>query len=273
MSEKNQVRLSFNKSATSYNQHGILQKEIANRLFENLQTIKLQPKKILDLGAGTGFLTHQLNNAYKNSQVIALDFAQESLKINLKNSTNTAVCADVYHLPFTDNSIDIITSNLMLQWCSDYQKVFLECFRVLKPNGVFMFSTFGVDTLKELKKSWENVDNNPHINQFTDMHLLGDTLLQQGFFSPIIEMENIILTYDKVIDLIQDLKGIGANTVQQRKSGLITPNKFNKMQQNYEQFRVDNKLPATYEVIYAHGFKPEIDYEMNSFPKVKNLSI
>jgi len=175
----------------------------------------------------------------------------------LSNVHNLKVCANAYQLPFTDNSIDFIVSNLMMQWCPNLKTLLDECFRVLKPEGLFLFSTFGPDTLKELKRSWSVVDSNPHVNEFTDMHDIGDQMLQSGFQSPVMEMERLTLTYDKVIDLMHDLKGIGAQTVHNRSKSLTGKTKFNKMIEMYESYRKDDKLPATYEVIYGHAWKQE----------------
>jgi malonyl-CoA O-methyltransferase len=183
-----------------------------------------------------------------------VDFAQQSL---LKNSQNLKVCANAYELPFSSNSVDFIVSNLMMQWCSDLKALFNECFRVLKPEGLILFTTFGPDTLKELKRSWSAVDNSTHVNNFIDMHDIGDQMLQSGFQSPIMEMENITLTYEKVLDLMHDLKSIGAQNVGNRSKALTGKTKFKKMIEMYESYRTDGKLPATYEVIYGHAWKNE----------------
>lgn len=257
----NKIRRSFNKAAQNYNQHAVLQQEVAKRLFFNLQLVKNPLKTILDLGAGTGFLTHLLVDKFKNSKVIALDFAQESLKINQANNNNV-ICANANKLPFASNSVDVIVSNLMMQWCSDLPSLFAECYRVLKQDGVFMFSSFGVDTLQELKQSWQSVDNAQHINEFVDMHTIGDALLEQSFKDPVMTMEMFNLTYETVNDLMRDLKNIGASTLKTPQQGLMGKNKFKKMQDNYEKLRQESKLPASYEVIYGHAFKSNTSFIM-----------
>ena len=255
------IRKSFNKAAKSYNQHGVLQQEVAKRLLFNLQLVKNPLKTIVDLGAGTGFLTHLLVDEFKNSKVIALDFAQDALQIN-QQKTPFVVCADANKLPFKTNSVEVIVSNLMMQWCADLPTLFAECYRVLKQDGVFMFTTFGVDTLKELKQSWAGVDNAQHINEFIDMHTIGDALLGGSFKDPVMTMEMFSLTYETVQDLMLDLKGIGASTIHKPNQGLMGKNKFKKMQDNYEKLRQDSKLPASYEVIYGHAFKTNTSFVM-----------
>ena len=248
------IRNTFNTASSNYNDNAFLQNEIANRLAEKLKVISIKPQTIIDLGSGTGFLSEKTAKIFPNSILVCVDFAQQSL---LENSQNLKVCANAYKLPFASNSVDFIVSNLMMQWCPDLTTLFNECFRVLKPQGLFLFTTFGPDTLKELKRSWSVVDSSAHVNNFIDMHDIGDQMLQSGFQSPIMEMENITLTYEKVLDLMHDLKSIGAQNVGNRSKALTGKTKFNKMIEMYESYRSDGKLPATYEVIYGHAWKNE----------------
>ena len=248
------IRNTFNTASSNYNDNAFLQNEIANRLAEKLKVISIKPQTIIDLGSGTGFLSEKTAKIFPNSILVCVDFAQQSL---LENSQNLKVCANAYKLPFASNSVDFIVSNLMMQWCPDLTTLFNECFRVLKPQGLFLFTTFGPDTLKELKRSWSVVDSSAHVNNFIDMHDIGDQMLQSGFQSPIMEMEKLMLTYEKVVDLMHDLKAIGAQNVANRSKALTGKTKFKKMIEMYENYREDGKLPATYEVIYGHAWKNE----------------
>jgi len=248
------IRSTFNDAASNYDDNAFLQSEIANRLAEKLKVISIKPQTIIDLGSGTGLLSNKTAEIFPNANLICVDFAQQSL---LENPQNLKVCANAYELPFASNSVDFIVSNLMMQWCPDLKALFNECFRVLKPEGLILFTTFGPDTLKELKRSWSAVDSSAHVNNFIDMHDIGDQMLQSGFQSPIMEMENITLTYEKVLDLMHDLKSIGAQNVGSRSKALTGKTKFKKMIEMYESYRSDGKLPATYEVIYGHAWKNE----------------
>ena len=249
------VRRTFNSASDKYNDNAFLQNEIAKRLSEKLKVISINPENIIDLGSGTGFLSDKTADIFPNASLFCVDFAQQSLK---NNSQNLKVCADAYELPFASNSVDFVVSNLMIQWCPDLKTLFNECFRVLKPHGLILFTTFGPETLQELKRSWSVVDNEAHVNDFIDMHDIGDQMLQSGFQSPIMEMEKITLTYEKVIDLMHDLKGIGAQSVENRSKSLTGKTKFKKMLEMYESYRDNGKIPATYEVIYGHAWKNEI---------------
>jgi len=247
-----QVRSAFNKASSQYDEHAFLQKEIAGRLDAKLEVISGKSNVILDLGAGTGLLSKQLFKRFPESQLVCLDFAHQSLAHNL---TNNKICADANNLPLADNSVDMVISSLMMQWCPDLKQLFSEIHRVLKNDGLILFSTFGPDTLKELKKSWSVVDNETHVNTFTDMHDIGDQMLGAGFQSPVMEMEKLTLTYQTVTDLLRDLKVIGAQTVSARSKSLMGKDKFQLMIKMYDSYRKDGKLPATYEVIYGHAWK------------------
>ncbi|WP_190600631.1 malonyl-ACP O-methyltransferase BioC [Candidatus Vesicomyidisocius sp. SY067_SCS001] len=246
------IRLSFNKASNNYDNHAFLQKEIAIRLDKKLNTISSKADIILDLGAGTGLLSKQLTKCFLKSKIICIDFSQKSLKYN---PSSNKICANANYLPLLNNSIDIITSNLMMQWCPDLNILFSECFRVLKNDGLFLFSTFGPDTLKELKNSWSVVDDKMHVNTFIDMHDIGDQMLLNRFKNPVMEMETWTLTYQTVIDLLHDLKAIGAQTVIKRSKSLTGKNKFQLMIKMYESYKNNGKLPVTYEVIYGHAWK------------------
>jgi malonyl-CoA O-methyltransferase len=161
------------------------------------------------------------------------------------------VCADASRLPFADASVDVIFSSLMLQWC-DLDTTFAEAQRVLKPTGFFAFSTFGPDTLKELRASWAEVDDYHHVHQFMDMHDVGDALVRAGLVEPVLDVERMRLTYANVMGLMRDLKTIGAhNLTAGRAKGLTGKSRLEKMVSAYEAFRQDDRLPATYEIIYG----------------------
>lgn len=281
------IQAHFNHAAPSYDDAAILQKTVAERVDERLDLTTIEAKNILDIGAGTGLLTEKIIQRYPQAQIFALDLSESMLKaakprlttnrfaklgstvnrflnscrmtktLNQKRAA-TLINADTYQLPFADGSIDLIVSNLMLQWCDDLDTVFAEFRRVLRPEGLIMFTSFGPDTLKELKQSWQAIDGeNEHVNNFIDMHDIGDALGRAGFGQPVMDMEIFTLTYDKPIGVLQDLKAIGAtNANQQRQTGLMGKQRFAAMLNAYETFRnpADQKIPATYEVIHGHAW-------------------
>jgi len=263
--DKCQVSQSFERVAARYEQWASLQKMVGEDLLERLQWLKWVPQQILDVGAGVGRLSRALSKQYKQAHVYSVDIALEMVKLGHLDaprwfSKQHFVCADGAHLPFADDSVDLLVSNLMLQWCNDIQVVFAEFARVLKPEGALFFSTFGPDTLKELRDSWASVDNASHVNRFLDMHNYGDALLQVGFSNPVMDVDRFEFTYNDAKQLMRELKQIGAHNLTAGRSRSLTgKGKFQAMLGAYEEYRsADGLLPATYEVVYGHawGKKP-----------------
>lgn len=236
-------------------------------MLERLDYIKLKPRSLLDAGSGTGWGGRQLAERYPDAQLISLDIAIGMLQaahgraawwqVLFGGKRQLPVCADVESLPLASGSLEMVWSNLALQWCNDLPATFVELQRVLKPEGLLMFSTFGPDTLRELRQSFRGVDDHSHLNRFADMHDIGDMLMQAGFAEPVMDMEYMTLTYDDVRGVLQDLKAIGAhNATAGRAQGLMGKKAFARLVENYEKLRCDGKLPATYEVVYGHAWKP-----------------
>jgi len=272
----NRVRRAFDRAADSYQQFAVLQAEVCSRLLEKLDAVKIVPQMILDAGTGTGAAIPSLFARYKKAQIVTLDLSENMLHKAGQHGgflrAPQAVCGDIERLPFADDSFDLVFSSLSMQWCNDLNAALLEAKRVLKPGGLYVFTTFGPDTLKELRSSWSDVDAASHVNQFIDMHDIGDALLRDGFSQPVMETEFLTLTYDSVDGLMHDLKAIGANVTAnavsgKREKGLGGKSVLQRVRQNYEKYRRDNLLPATYEVIYGHAWKPELDDANNPHEK------
>ncbi|PCI63292.1 MAG: malonyl-[acyl-carrier protein] O-methyltransferase BioC [Gammaproteobacteria bacterium] len=205
---------------------------------------------VVDLGCGTGFFTDIL--AYKYPQVIGLDISTRMLAFAKENRSSDIhyIEADANCLPLKDNSIDLIYSNLMIQWCDPLEKTLNEIIRVLRPGGVFLFSTLTDGTLLELKSSWAQVDDDQHVIKFKTASEL--EALFNNEFSTLIEQINkqIILEYEDVLHLARELKGLGANQVRTRANkGLSGKEKWQKMSKAYQNFQEPNGIyPATYNV-------------------------
>ncbi|MGQ0442243.1 MAG: malonyl-ACP O-methyltransferase BioC [Methylophilaceae bacterium] len=261
--DKARVRASFNRAAPTYDAAAVLQKLVREEMLSRLDLINVLPRTILDAGCGTGHASFALQKYFKKSSVFSLDLALSMLqKTRLQQpwvqkilTKQRLICADIESLPIADRSMDLVWSNLALQWCNDLDKSFAEIQRVLQPNGLFMFSTFGPDTLKELRAASHN--GNTHVSRFIDMHDIGDALTRAGFSAPVLDVEHTTLTYEDVRKVMLDLKVIGAhNATQGRGRGLAGKGFLSRLTQQYEQFRINGKLPATFEVIYGHAWKP-----------------
>lgn len=268
--DKRQVRKAFERAAPSYDQAAVLQHEVLNRMLSRLDYIKYMPGFIVDAGSGTGYGTRKLAARYPDARVLALDIAPamhfharasvsqwKRLWQAWKNQTHYVV-GDIEQLPIKTSSAQLIWSNLTLQWCNDIRQTFAEIHRVLQTDGLFMFSTFGPDTLKELRYAFDGVDEFSHVSRFTDMHDIGDMLVHSGFATPVMDMEYITMTYRDVVAVMRDLKAIGAHNVTQgRRRGLTGKAAWQKITRRYEELRMAGQLPATFEVVYGHAWKPQ----------------
>ncbi|WP_237247071.1 malonyl-ACP O-methyltransferase BioC [Sideroxyarcus emersonii] len=264
--DKRQMRRAFSRAATRYDAAAVLQREVCIRMLEKLDIIKIQPARVLDVGSGTGWGTRQLGERYPQADITALDIAFGMLQVArgtsswwqklFSGSKQRFLCADAEALPLAAQSVDMVWSNLAVQWCNDLPATFAGLHRVIRTDGLLMFSTFGPDTLQELRTAFDGVDGYNHVNRFADMHDIGDMLVEAGFADPVMEMEKLTLTYDDVKAVMQDLRSIGAhNATAGRAPGMLGKARWARIVQNYEALRRNGKLPATFEIIYGHAWK------------------
>ncbi|WP_296809159.1 malonyl-ACP O-methyltransferase BioC [Thiocapsa sp.] len=260
--DKGRARRNFELAAERYDSVAVLQREIADRLLERLDYVRLEPERVLDLGAGTGYAVDALHRRYRKARVIALDFAHGMLLQARRRGRwlrrPLCLCADAESLPLADGAVDLIVSNATFQWCNGLDRTFAECLRVLRPGGLLMFTTFGPDTLKELRQAWARVDGASHVSPFLDMHDVGDALVRARFADPVMDTERMTLTYPAVRDLMNDLKILGAgNATADRPRGLTGRARLAALDAAYENHRSDGRLPASYEVVYGQAWVPE----------------
>jgi malonyl-CoA O-methyltransferase len=258
-----QVRRHFGRAATSYEKHDALQREVGDALLERLGFYLEAPLRVVDVGAGTGRGTALLKQRYPKAEVIALDLALPMLRAAKQHNSwlkpFMRVCAEATHLPLADHSVDVLYSNLCFQWVDDLPALFGECMRVLKPGGFMAFSSFGPDTLKELRAAWAEADQQPHVARFLDMHDVGDAMLTAGLRDPVLDVFRYTLTYSEPRKLLEELQGLGAtNADRARERGLTGKGRYRRMLAAYETMRADGRIPASWEVVSAHAWGPPI---------------
>lgn len=255
------VRRAFDRAAAGYETGAVLQRTVESHALARLDLVRVAPQTIIDLGCGPGVAGRALLKRYRGAQVIGIDFAPAMLRAARRGrcwfAAQRFVCADAQVLPLAPGSADLVFSNLTLQWCADPAAVFAEVWRVLRPGGLFLFTSLGPDTLRELRTAWRQVDGATHVHAFIDMHDLGDALGRTGFENPVLDVEHFCLTYLDVRALARDLKSIGAgNAAAGRGRGLRGRAGWSAMAAAYEGFRSGGRLPATFEVVHAHAWKP-----------------
>lgn len=258
------IRRRSDRVATCYDAAAVLQREIAGRMLERLQYIRLQPERVLDLGCATGHACAGLHQAYGEARIIAVDVA---LKMCIEAVAAAksgwfgrrrwqVVSGSAAALPFADQTIDLVFANLLLHWCPHPDAVFRECQRVLRPGGLLMFSSLGPDSLRELRAAWSTVDAGQHVHSFTDLHDLGDALVRERFADPVMDVEWLTLTYPTLNGLVTDIRQSGAgNAATGRRRGLLGRRQAEALRAAYEQYRGDDgRLPATMEIVYGHAW-------------------
>ena len=263
MIDKLYKRKVFNRAANSYEKFSGLQDQISQSLLEKLGYLNINPTNILDLGCGTGKNGLHFLNKFKKTSLVNFDLSENMLEqarkklttapINyLNKSTNFHVCGDMENVPFRDNLFDLVWSSSAIQWSDNLPIVLKHIKRVLKPNGFFIFSTFGPETLKELRMINEVLYNHPKTNNFLDLKRISDFLILEGFENSSFDVKSYRLDYKSVEDILYDIKGVGAtNGNKNRTKGLRGREFINIMKQHYEKYRVGELYPATYEVIYG----------------------
>jgi len=254
--DRARLRAAFERASGGYEAAASLQARVAAELLQRLELLRFSPGVVLDLGSGTGRITRELKRRYPRARVIALDIAPGMLREARRHQRPwrrfDRVCGDALRLPLRDGSIDLIFSNLMLQWCEPLAAALSEARRVLAPGGFLSFSTFGPATLYELRTAWAEADGYNHVNHFPDMHEVGDGLVRAGLMEPVLDADRFELGYPDVLTLMRDLKAIGAHNVTAgRPRALAGRERLTRVQRAYEAFRRDEGLPATYEVIYG----------------------
>jgi malonyl-CoA O-methyltransferase len=285
--DRRAVARAFDRASGSYDAAAALQERVRNELLGRLDELPIQPRAVLDLGAGTGHATRALKRRFPQSLTVAVDIAPGMLERARAQSRwlrrFERVRADAYALPFRDQSFDLVFSSLMLQWCDDLDAVFAEISRVLEPGGLLLFSTFGPGTLAELREAWSASDAvtegasaraNNHVNHFFDPHALGSALMQAGFIEPVLDVDRTIMRYPDTLSLMRELKAIGAHNVTSgRARGLTGRSRLASMSRAYEEQRREGSLPATYEIIHAVSWGGERrTAENEGFPREAFIS-
>lgn len=260
-----------------------LRREIAGRMYERLSLIKINPQRLLDAGCGPGSDFAMLQNAFPEAQLLGFDASAAMLatartkysaaesamnrmfkrwfpwgSASALNRGPKLICGNFAQLPLPLHAVDLIWSNLALHWHPQPEQVFVEWRRVLKIDGLLMFSCFGPDTFKELRAAFMEIDD-PSFRMlpFVDMHDFGDMLVNVGFSTPVIDMEIITVTYDSVDKLIADVRAWGGNPLATRRRGLLGRKAGVRINEALEKGRDRNgRISLTFEVIYGHAFRP-----------------
>ncbi len=268
-----------------------LRREIANRMREKLELVKIEAHAALDAGCGDGIDLPLLAARFPQAQIFGLDASWSALRsgaqaqsgarqglrrmlgqwlvdgvlgksgssaLSLSNSNAHLICGNFAQPSLKKNSLDVLWSNLALHWHPQPDLVLAEWMGLLRVNGLVMFSSFGPDTMIELRQAFSKIDDFPHTLPFVDMHDLGDMLVQAGFATPVMDVERITLRYQDVKQLFADVRALGGNPLSTRRQGLLGRNDYAKLLAELEKTRgADGRIPLSFEIVFGHAFKPQ----------------
>lgn len=270
MNSLNKVKIarSFSRAASSYDSAAYFQRDMG------VELLSMFPKELdentnsycLDLGCGTGFFHQQLASRYQAINYVGVDIAEGMLsffKSALNESLPSAdticnssrndflVCADAENLPIKNEVVDIVFSNMAVQWSENLPALFTELHRILKPGGIVGLTTLGPQTLIELKQSWGQVDKHVHVNHFFPLDRWAEAIHQSGLTIELQRVSYPKLQFDSVGQLLRELKLIGAHNVNKGQPlGLLGKKYLSAMYSAYETFKVNGCFPASYEVYF-----------------------
>lgn len=264
-----QVRRNFSRVAAGYENASFLTREVDRRMLDRLDYVRIEPQRILDLGCASGASLNVLRERYRDAQLIGADFTLPMLRAAqreksflsrmlpfLRPQSTALVAADAEAQPFARAQFGLVWSNLLLHWLNEPRPTLREVHRTLEVGGLFMFSTFGPDTLRELRQAFG--DGDAHTQRFTDMHDIGDMLVECGFADPVMDMEVLTLTYASVDDLLSELRAAGEScAMTARRKGLAGRALWQQVRDAYARLADEGRIPATVEVIYGHAWKGE----------------
>ena len=259
--DKGRVRRSFSRAASTYESHSELQRRVAAELLERLPS-GLVPGFALDVGCGTGRVKRALDERYPGAIVsgcdIALPMLRKAAELSGASSEPALTSADCEALPFKKDSFDLVVSSLTYQWAADMDAALAEAGRVLRPGGLFLFSTLSDGTLTELSDS---VGALTRLMGFVEADALRASIISSGFEVRELSVERRVARYDDLWGLLRTLKRIGAFGAHRGGSKTLARGAYLKgaavnYRDNYPS-RDGSGVMATYEIIFAALNLPE----------------
>jgi len=263
------VRRQFDHRAARFAQHDFIVREAGRRLIERLQVIRLDPQRIVDVGCGAGGTKAALLQRFARAHWVGVDISPAMLAraapISLlsqlfrwRRPRAHLACAEAASLPLADGSVDLLFSNLMLHWHPQPHTVFPEWLRVLRVDGLLLFSCFGPDTLKELRHAYARAGIAAWPMPFVDMHDFGDMMVAAGLAAPVMDAETIRLTYSSPQALLREVGALGGNPRDDRAPGLVSGRRARALHAAlHEMVDAQGRIGVSFEIAYGHAWKPQ----------------
>jgi malonyl-CoA O-methyltransferase len=253
------VRRRFDRAATNFGHADFVHRRTADAMLQRMQPMTVEPQLIVDLGAAAGSDSAALARRFRRARVIGIDFSLGMLRQARRNrrwlSKPRDVCADACQLPLRDGAVDLVFANLLLPWIDPPDLLFREVARVMRRDGLFVFSSLGPASLVALRDAWCHVDGDPHVHRFADMHDIGDALLRNGLRDPVLDVDPMRITYRNADALLADLTASGSrNCLHDRRRSLTGKQRFAAFVERLERGQVDGILPLGLEIVFGHAW-------------------
>lgn len=252
-------RRRFDRAAGGFDEADFVHRHAEEQILERMSPMQVDVSRILDVGAAAGRASRTLARRFRRSHVISIDTSLAMLR--RANAAHTRfrriseVQADALALPLRTGSVDLVFANMLLPWLGDAATFLAATARVLRRDGLFVFSALGPDSLMELREAWGEVDDQEHVMQFADMHDLGDGLMQAGLREPVLDVDYLTLVYDDLASLFADLTAVGGrNTLTQRRRTLTGRQRFERFRRAVERRFADGKLSVRLELVFGHAW-------------------
>jgi len=276
--DSRRVNAAFSRAVDSYDEHAVLQREIANRLVNHLEFTKIRPSRILDIGCGTAYCTRLLHERFRHADIYGLDLSAPMVEKAHQFTPHSLPWhgryrfqqGDALHLPYRVGEFDLVCSNLTMQWVTEPEKMLAEMRRVLAPGGLMLFSTFGRRTLSELRQSLAGISHEKAglVLPFPDVTSLGDAMMKLPLDLPVTDSDIFTLTYPDTMALVRELKRLGASSsaIANRPGGLYGRSLLKKLDQTYGKAHKmeDGRIRATFEALYAQAWHANAPYRPES---------
>ena len=265
------IQRRFDRAAASFDDADFVHAATREGLVARLEPLRVEARRILDLGSATGSTGRMLRRRFRRAHVVSLDASRRMALQSKKKagwlSKSSVVQADASRLPFADACFDIVVANQLLPWLPDPQQAFGEIARILKEGGVFAFATLGPDSLQALRAAWAAADTGPegtrpegppaaleqHVHSFADMHDIGDGLVRAGLADPVLDVDRLSVSYDNADRLFNDLTLTGArNALADRAQGLTGRQRFGAMKRALAKANKAGRIVLELELVYGH---------------------
>ncbi len=276
------VRAHRDRAAATFRDFDFLFSECADRLGDRLMDITRTFPVAVDLGCHGGEVSHFVPPRSAIETLINCDISPAMAEIARTSNRRPTIAGDEEFLPFKEQSLDLVISNLSLHWVNDLPGAFAQIRRALKPDGLFLASMLGGETLKELRDALSAAEIemesgfSPRTSPFTEVKDAGNLLSRAGFALPVADTETITVSYGDPLKLMTDLRGMGeANATQLRRSSFSRRATLLRAAEIYmEKYATEEgRLPATFEIINLTAWVPHESQQKPLQPGSGNVSL